>query len=1168
MRHWRWIAMGLWLACACVVAGVPERPRFRVAGPAQGLPSTEIKALARDRAGYLWIATADGLARHDGVGMRVWRHVPGDAGSLPGNNIQALAVDARDRIWVAVEGAGIAILDPQRQRFARLRKTDGLGSDEVWSLAVQGEAVWVGTYDAGITRIDGDGRMQRQAQPEGLPSDTVLALAVDAAGTAWAGTDAGLARWTGARWVVESLPGADAAPIVYALVPQADGLWTGTSLGVWQRRAGRWVQPAWSAMFQRPNALTAIATDAAGDHWIGSQRGLWRQHGRAVPVPVKPGGPDIPRPVMALIAQPDGALWAPLAGLGLGYLRSDWRHLARYAGEGDGLRGAMYRAIAPARNGGFWLAGYNGVVERLHADGRIEALEADSLARLSTTKPMALLEDAAGRLWLGHRSGLLRITPEGAIDEWRAGDAVDPAPAGQVDQLAMAADGSLWLSAPGGGVQQRDPATGRVLRDIAAGEAGGLGAADIEALVVAADGVPWVAGDAGVAVLRPGATRFEPVASMRGERVYALAFDGPDTLWLQRQSGLERHRREERGWRMVEQVGRGAGMPAVAAAGMRIDARHRPWISASRGLLRWDPARRLLTRQGLHDGAASEEYLDRAIAMDARGVLAAATADGGVLLVDTAAADPRAGLPPLRFDRVSVRRDGDWRDLAWGASSSPAITDREFRIGARLLAFDDPPANAYWSRLEGFDPGWVALGASGDRVFTGLAPGDYRLRMRARDAAGNAAREQVLVFRVPPPWWRTPWAWLAYVVATLALLAWAARAYRLRLKRRHAWQLAKQRQALAEQASEAKSRFLATLGHEVRTPMTGVLGMSELLAASPLDPRQRRQVDAIRHAGEHLLRLVNDALDLARIEAGKLELANADFALRPLLDDVAGLMAPLAERKGLAFRLEVAAGVPAAQHGDRTRVQQILLNLVGNAIKFTETGEVALAVSPLAPAGLRLAVSDTGPGLSAEQQARLFRRFEQAEGARTASRYGGSGLGLAISQELAAAMGGAIAVDSTPGRGTRFVVELPLAAASIVEDAREAASPAVATPMGGRRLLLVEDDAIVAEAMVGLLQSLGHRVMHVPHGLAALAAIATEPFDAALLDLDLPGLDGLALARMLRAQGRGLPLLAVTARSDADAEAQARAAGFDDFLRKPVTGAVLAQALEALQQPR
>lgn len=1168
MRHWRWIAMGLWLACACVLAGVPERPRFRVAGPAQGLPSTEIRALARDHAGYLWIATADGLARHDGVGMRVWRHVPGDTGGLPGNNIQALAVDARDRVWVAVEGVGISILDPQRRRFTPLRKADGLASDEVWSLAVQGDAVWVGTYDAGITRIDGAGRMQHQAQAEGLPSDTVLALAVDADGTVWAGTDAGLARFAGGRWQVETLPGAEGAPIVYALVPQADGFWVGTSLGVWRRHAGRWTQPPWSAMFQRPNALTAIATDAAGDHWIGSQRGLWRQSAGQAPEPLKTGGPDIPRAIMSLLLQPDGALWAPVTGLGLGYLRSDWRHLARYAGDADGLRGAMYRAIAPARGGGLWLAGYNGVVERLHVDGRIEALDADSLARLSAIKPLALVEDVGGRLWVGHRGGLLRVGRDGAIDGWGADETVDAVPAGQVEQLAIGPDGLLWLSIPGGGVQARDPASGRVVRAVPAGDAGGLGAADIEALAISPGGEAWVADDGGVRVLARGAKRFQPLVPMVGERVYALAFDGPDTVWLQRQSGLECYRRDAGGWRLAERVGRAAGMPAVAAAGLRIDARHRPWVSTARGLFRWDPARRLLTRQGLHDGAASEEYLDRAIALDAGGMLAAATADGGLLLVDTAAPEPAMRVPALRLDRLSARHGDGWRDLVLPASGTPVVNDREFRIGARLLAFDDPPANAYWSRLDGFDPGWIALGASGDRVFTGLAPGDYTLRMRARDAAGNAAREAVLAFRVPPPWWRSWWAWAAYLLAGLAVLVLAARAYRLRLKRRHAWQLAKQRQALAEQASEAKSRFLATLGHEVRTPMTGVLGMSELLAAGPLDPRQRRQVDAIRHAGEHLLRLVNDALDLARIEAGKLELANADFAVRPLLDDIAGLMAPIAERKGLHFRLEVASDVPVGLHGDRTRLQQVLLNLVGNAIKFTESGEVALEVGALAPTGLRVAVVDTGPGLNPEQQARLFRRFEQAEGARTASRYGGSGLGLAISQELAAAMGGAITVDSTPGQGTRFVVALPLPMAAIEEEAHEAASPPNAAIVGGRRLLLVEDDAIVAETMIGLLQSLGHDVVHVPHGLAALAALATSSFDAALLDLDLPGLDGLALARMLRAQGHRMPLLAVTARSDADAEAQARAAGCDDFLRKPVTGAMLAQALEALPRPR
>jgi CheY-like chemotaxis protein len=242
-------------------------------------------------------------------------------------------------------------------------------------------------------------------------------------------------------------------------------------------------------------------------------------------------------------------------------------------------------------------------------------------------------------------------------------------------------------------------------------------------------------------------------------------------------------------------------------------------------------------------------------------------------------------------------------------------------------------------------------------------------------------------------------------------------------------------------------------------------------------------------------------------------------------------------------------------------VRQILLNLLGNAVKFTERGSVGLEVAALQPSGVRLTVRDTGPGLNEEQKQRLFRRFEQAEGARTSARYGGSGLGLAISQELAAAMGGRIDIDSMPGQGTSFILELPLPDAE--PPATVAAAPATA-PGRALALLLVEDDATIAQVVVGLLQAQGHRVTHVAHGLAALSEIAAQAFDVALLDLDLPGLDGLSLARLLRQKGFAQPLLAVTARTDAEAEAATAEAGFDGFLRKPVTGAMLAQALAAV----
>lgn len=334
--------------------------------------------------------------------------------------------------------------------------------------------------------------------------------------------------------------------------------------------------------------------------------------------------------------------------------------------------------------------------------------------------------------------------------------------------------------------------------------------------------------------------------------------------------------------------------------------------------------------------------------------------------------------------------------------------------------------------------------------------------------------------------------------------------------------------------------------------MTGVLGMSELLLAEPMPAPQRSRVEAIHRAGNHLLRLVNDALDIARIEAGRLDLDTQDFDLRALADDVLALMRPLAERRGLGFHCVWAGDAPARLHGDAQRVRQIVLNLVGNAIKFTEQGEVRLTFRGLSPVGVCVDVQDTGPGLGEAQRARLFQRFEPGN----VRRYGGSGLGLAISQELAVLMGGRIELIDPEERGCHFRVRLPLPAASMPATAATAVSAAAALT-----LLLVEDDPTVAEVITGLLQAQGHRVQHAPNGLQALATLEQQTFDAGLFDLDLPGMGGLELAGVLRHRGVRLPLLAVTARTEAAVEQQARAAGFDAFLRKPVTGELLAEAI-------
>ncbi|MEO8365717.1 MAG: ATP-binding protein [Pseudoxanthomonas sp.] len=1152
---------------------MPEIPRFRVLGAADGLPNTTIPALARDRAGYLWVATHDGLARYDGVGFKVWRHDPEDPASLPGNIVQALHIDDRDRIWVATENGGMSMLGADRGGFIhyRLAEHPQMGSDDVFAITSHGDALWFGGFGGGLCRLDADGKFTHfsasATDVDSLPSNDVLSLAFDQKGMLWIGTIAGLANFDGHAVRRVGFP-QDRLPIIYSLVADGSSLWVGASDGMYRREsAGSWTLPAWSPMFARPNAVIAMVNTDDGEYWLGAQGGLWRTEGEGAPAPVDfdTSGSGIARLVQTLLRQPDGGLWVPVKSRGLGYLRADWRRVAALS-TAQGLGGGLYRGIAPGTAGRVWLASDKGFIERLNTKtGEIETnrWHQQELAKL---KFQSVLEDRQGRLWLGHSKGLVRLDlASHALKSWPKDEGKDATPGtGPMDWLVQTADGSVWLSSLGGGLQRRDGESGAVLDNINADSSHGLAALDTEMIMAGPDGALWLAGAQGLLRWEQATRKFLLVPGIGGERVFSFTFQDATHVWLHRLSGVELWRADARGWQREQRLAVAEGVPSVESTGLEIDAGKRLWLATRRGLFRIDPQSRQVRNFGVRDGLLSQEFNDRALFITEDGVLAGSATDGSVMLLDTRLPDPAAVTPNLVLDSIQVSRDDRTVDLPDSGGFDLQPGDHELQISARLLSFEDPLANRYRSRLQGFDKDWVDQGASGERVFSALPPGNYLLHMQAFDAAGNASVDRTLRFIVLPPWWRSGWGIALFALLGLLLLGAAAALYRRRLRTRNAWQLNEHKRELAEQASLAKTRFLATLGHEVRTPMTGVLGMSELLLATPLDEKQRGYTHAIQNAGSHLLRLVNDALDIARIEAGKLELQQQDFDLRGLVDEVAALTAPMAEQRGLTFADEITAETPDALQGDPVRVRQVLLNLLGNAIKFTERGGVTLRVSPVSPQGVRFEIADTGPGINEEQQTRLFQRFEQAEGARTAARYGGSGLGLAICQELALAMGGRIQVQSTPGVGTCFTVELPLATATCTPESLSRNVTATAGGAEPLRILLVEDDPTVAEVIASLLRARGHDVTHAAHGLAALAQTSAHAFDIALLDLDLPGLDGLALARQLRAQAFIAPLVAVTARADAEAEILARAAGFDGFLRKPVSGEMLAEAMAAV----
>ncbi|WP_170246277.1 hybrid sensor histidine kinase/response regulator [Colwellia hornerae] len=1137
------------------------------------LTGNVIRTIFEDKNANLWIGTEVGLNHFNPRTEQFshFRHNANNPQSLSHDVVNAITQDRSGNIWVGTRG-GINRFDAQTGQFSHYRydvnNPNSLSHDNVWAILEDNNGeIWVGTQ-AGLSRFDAKTKqfshyLYNENALNSITEGTVWSIITDKQNNLWMITENGLNRFnlqteqfTHYRHEVNHSNSLSDGIILTLAADKNGNLWIGTSLGL-----------------NRLNLKTEIFT--------------YYRHEEANINSIGYGG------IMAILEDREGNIWSGTNKAGLSRFNpkiEQFGHYRRDILNPASLSNNWVAAIVEDQQGNLWVGVDSEGINRFNKKTQQfehYSINKTSPENVSNNWVNAVTKDYQDNIWFSSRNALNKFTLKTeAFSTYR--HSLDNSESLGIQAITEDSQNNLWVGTTKG--LDYFLTKTAVFKTYQHSEVNSNSLSHNHILAITEDSQKnlWVATAEGLNYFNPKTEVFTHYRhdmaqpnSLSHNYITSIALDAEGNLWVGTMNGLNLMDMKSGEFISFNEED---GLPDSTIYAIEIDDQGFLWLSTNQGLSQFNPKSQTFKNYDVGDGLQSNEFNAGASYKSDSGELFFGGINGFnrfypekliqdnnkpvvvftemLLLNQSVAIDPNK-----KHETNKVKSDDDSFVLDKGihATSAITLTHKENLVAFEFSAlhFSAPKKNQYAYKLEGFDDNWIMTNYKNRRAtYTNLPDGEYLLRVKASNPNGIWNEEGVsLKITVLPPFWNSWWAYTLYFISSLIILVFFVRAHQKKaiferdLIRQLEHQVFTQTASIKQEskkvikANEVKSQFLANMSHEIRTPLTSIIGQTEAILHGDID-NSADGIKVIYNNSLHLLSLLNDTLDLSKIEANKFELEVTPLDLIQIFVDIKNIFSEQAKSKGLNFTIHHSLPSPFMINIDGFRLKQILINLCSNAIKFTEKGHVAIEIHTQHYSHineLTFKVRDTGIGISDEQLRRVFDAFTQADTS-ISRRFGGSGLGLNLSEKLADFMGGIIDVESKLGQGSVFTLILPFTPTSETAIVKEFK---VTEKTYSGVILLAEDHDDNRHLMTRLLTGLGFEVYTATNGFEVIESYFKNKPDLILLDIQMPKMDGIEAIKILRARSCEIPIIALTANTLAKELEQYLTLGFNGFQAKP-----------------